>query len=78
LHLGIAHVKNIHITKYNHKGLLDTGSALKEIVSGMGSSCASTTKYTKAAWFKSGVRILLLGGLALPIGFIVGQLVKMS
>lgn len=37
-----------------------------------------TSKYTKVFWIKSGLRILLLGGIALAIGLIVGELVKTS
>ncbi|MFC1687852.1 VIT1/CCC1 transporter family protein [Patescibacteria group bacterium] len=39
---------------------------------------AITSRYTKVSWRKSGLRILLLGGIALAIGLIVGELVKVS
>lgn len=33
-----------------------------------------TTRYTKSNWFKSGIRIFVLGGIALLAGFIIGEL----
>ncbi|MFA6511987.1 MAG: VIT1/CCC1 transporter family protein [Patescibacteria group bacterium] len=35
---------------------------------------AYTTKYTHAPWIRSGVRMLILGGIALSIGLIVGKI----
>lgn len=36
---------------------------------------AITTRYTQSLWLKSGLRVLLLGGIALLVGFWVGKLV---
>ncbi|TBW29983.1 VIT1/CCC1 transporter family protein [Gramella sp. KN1008] len=33
-----------------------------------------TTKYSKVEWYKAGVRVLLLGLIALAIGFVIGEL----
>lgn len=35
-----------------------------------------TSIYTKKSWFKSGVRVLLIGGLALLAGILIGELAK--
>jgi len=35
---------------------------------------ASTTKYTKTSWFKMGIRVLVLGGIALLAGYFIGKL----
>lgn len=35
---------------------------------------AITTKYTKKQWFKSGLRIFVLGGVALLVGLVVGKI----
>lgn len=35
---------------------------------------SSTTKYTKKHWFKAGLRIFILGGIALLVGLLVGNL----
>jgi len=37
-----------------------------------------TSKYTKQNWFKSGIKILLLGGIALLIGTLIGKLFNVS
>jgi len=34
---------------------------------------AATTRYTKASWLKMGTRVLVLGGIALTVGFLVGK-----
>ncbi len=36
------------------------------------------TKYTKKSWWKSGLRIMLIGGLAFMVGMAVGEIVKYS
>ena len=36
---------------------------------------AITTRYTKSSWLRSGLRVLLLGGIALLVGFWIGKLV---
>ena len=35
---------------------------------------AATTRYTKGSWLKMGSRVLVLGGIALTVGFFVGKL----
>jgi VIT1/CCC1 family predicted Fe2+/Mn2+ transporter len=37
----------------------------------------ATTKYTKVSWFKSGMRILIFGSVALSVGFVVGKIVTL-
>ena len=37
---------------------------------------AITSKYSKVSWFKSGGRVLLLGIIALVIGFLLGELIS--
>jgi vacuolar iron transporter family protein len=34
---------------------------------------ASTTKYTKGSWMKMGIRVLVLGGIALLVGYLIGK-----
>lgn len=37
---------------------------------------AATTRLTKGGWFRSGLRIMILGGLAMVIGLVVGNFAK--
>ena len=37
-----------------------------------------TTKYSKVSWFKAGGRVLLLGIVALVVGFVIGELVSFN
>ncbi len=37
---------------------------------------ASTTRYTKGSWIKTGLRVLVLGGVALLVGYLVGRLMN--
>lgn len=36
----------------------------------------ATTRYTKNNWFKAGLRVFILGGIALLVGYIIGELAK--
>ncbi len=38
----------------------------------------ATTRFTKKAWWRSGLRMLALGGTAMVIGLIVGELVRVN
>lgn len=39
---------------------------------------AVTTKYSKVSWIKAGARVLLLGFIALVVGFLIGELISFS